>query len=616
LPLPAQTVRFGPFQLDLNSAELRANGTTTKLAEQPFHILTELVRHPGEVVTRDELRRCLWRSDTYVDFEYGLNAAVKRLRDALGDSAESPNYIETIPRRGYRLMVSVESFVAPVHDRRDPAHAATASQTPGKSPAGWQKCTAAGVAAVAVALAANIWHLQGGDATRIDSIAVLPFTNEGGDPQQQYFADGMTEALITRLSEAGVPKVISRTSVMRFRGVTRSLPEIARELHVNGVLEGAVLRSGDRVRITAQLIYAPSDTHLWAKSYEGDLRDVLTLQSEVAQAIANEIKTKVSPGQQAYLAVAHTVNPEAYELYLKGRYEWNKRTAEGLKKSLEYFQQAIGLDPTYALAYSGLADSYITFANNSLVPGIEVDRKAKLAAQRAIELNPASAEAHTSLAMVLFDYDRDWQAAQKEFQAAIKLNANYANAHHWYAFRLAEMGQNEEALAEIQKAQKLDPLSVRVNANVALILYEGRQYDRAIIEARKALDLEPDDAATHDRLGDIYLQKGMPQEALAEFREAFHPGRIHAYVALGNRSEGLRILNKLKQESREHYVSPWEIARACTALGQNEDALALLEKGFETYSGGMDRLRVDPEFDPLRPDPRFQDLLRRMRLLQ
>ena len=199
MPLPAQTVRFGPFQLDLNSAELRANGTTTKLAEQPFHILTELVRHPGEVVTRDELRRCLWRSDTYVDFEYGLNAAVKRLRDALGDSAESPNYIETIPRRGYRLMVSVESFVAPVHDRRDPAHAATASQTRGKSPARWQKWTAAGVVAVAVALAANIWHLQGGDATRIDSIAVLPFTNEGGDPQQQYFADGMTEALITRL---------------------------------------------------------------------------------------------------------------------------------------------------------------------------------------------------------------------------------------------------------------------------------------------------------------------------------------------------------------------------------------------------------------------------------
>ena len=483
--------------------------------------------------------------------------------------------------------------------------------------------------AVAVLLAFNVGSLRQrllsrGGEPRIESLAVLPLENLSGDPQQEYFTDGMTEALIAELSQIGSLKVISRTSVMRYKDTSKALPQIGHELGVDGIIEGSVLRSGDQVRITAQLIYAPSDTHVWARSYERDMHEVLTLQSEVAQAISYEIKTKVTPEERTRLASARPVNPEAYELYLKGRYEWNKRTEEGLKRGLEYFQQAINLDPTYALAYSGVADSYTTLGNNSIVSGMEVYPRAKAAALKALELDESSAEAHASLAQVLFDYDRDLEAALKEFQTAIKLNPNYATAHHWYAFRLAEMGRSEEAIHEIEQARRLDPLSVRISANVALVLYEARQYDQAIIEARKALELEPNDDATHTRLGDIYLQKGMPKQALAEFQETLSPEErakpsgypdpdiVRAYAATGNRKDALRLLDKLRQQSQREYISPYIIARAYVAVGENEEALVWLQKGFDEHSGGMDRMKVEPDLDPLRSDPRFQDLLRRM----
>jgi tetratricopeptide (TPR) repeat protein len=331
------------------------------------------------------------------------------------------------------------------------------------------------------------------------------------------------------------------------------------------------------------------------------------------------------PDAQARLASARPVNPEAYELYLKGRYEWNNRTEEGLKKGLEYFQQAINLDPTYALAYSGLADSYSVLGNNGSLPGAEVYPKAKAAALRALELDKNLAEAHASLGLVLFEYKWDQEAALKEYETAIELNPNYATAHHWYAVSLALMGRSEEAIREIEQAQRLDPLSVRISANVALILYEGRQYDQAIIKARKALELEPNDGATHSRLGDIYLQKGMPKEALAEFQYNLSPKEraeppadpdlIRAYAAAGNRREAQRLLVRLKQQSKREYISPWCIARAYVALGENEEALVWLQKGFEDYAGGMERLRVEPDFDPLRSDPRFRELLRRMNFL-
>ncbi|HXY49766.1 MAG TPA: protein kinase [Terriglobales bacterium] len=476
------------------------------------------------------------------------------------------------------------------------------------------------VAVLVIAFHVGDWRerlFRRSSAPHIQSLAVLPLANLSADPQQEYFTDGMTEALIAELSQIGSLKVISRTSVMRFKDTSKPLPQIARELDVDGIVEGSVLRSGDRVRVTAQLIHALSDTHLWGKSYERDLRDVLTLQREVAQAIANEIRGKVTPQGQTRLAKARLVNPEAYELYLKGRYEWNKRTEEGLKRGLQYFQQAIDVDPTYPLAHSGLADCYDILGEHDLLPGNEVYPKAKAAALRALELDDASAEAHTSLGEVLFDYDRNPEAALKEFQTAIRLNPNYATAHHWYGMRLAMMGRGEEAFREMQQARHLDPLSYIINGNVAAVLYFARQYDRALVEARKTLELEP-------RWGPgfipaIYIQKGMIKEAIAVIqKEQSIPGSIsptlliRAYAADGNRKEALRVFTELRQQAQKGYISPFAMASACTSLGEREEALSWLQKGFDEYAGGMDKLKVDPDLDPLRSDPRFQELLRRM----
>jgi TolB-like protein/tRNA A-37 threonylcarbamoyl transferase component Bud32 len=457
-------------------------------------------------------------------------------------------------------------------------------------------------------------------ALKIESVAVLPLANLSGDPEQEYFVDGMTEELIATLGRLSTLRVISRTSVMRFKKTDKPLPQIARELNVDAVIEGSVLRAADRVRITAQLIQAANDRHLWAESYDRDLRDVLALQSEVAQAIAREVQTTLTPQEKALLASARPVNPEAYELYLKGRYEWNKLSVEGLKRGLEYFQQAIKLDPSYALAYSGMADSY-TLLGSSYLPGAEVYPKAKAAALKALELDPGLAEGHVSLAAVLFDYDRGHDAALKEYERGIELNSNYATAHRAYAVSLACMGRGDEGIREAEQARRLDPLSVWTSATVALVLYLGRQYERAIVEARKALELEPNDVVGHTYLGITYLQKGMHQEALAEFQklQSLMPGRPEplaalacAYAATGDREKALRILADLNQQSERKYVSRYVMAKAYVSLGEKEKALAWLEKGVNDFQGAMDFVKVDPALDPLRSDPRFQDLLRRM----
>jgi len=456
---------------------------------------------------------------------------------------------------------------------------------------------------------------------RIESLAVLPLANLSGDPEQEYFSDGMTEELITNLGKISALRVISRTSVMRYKKTEKPLPQIARELGVDGIVEGSVLRVGGRVRITAQLIQAEQERHLWAESYERELRDILALQSEVARAIASEIRLKLTPQEQTRLASARPVNPEAYELYLKGRYQWNKRTEEGLKKSLEYFQQAIRVDPSYALAYSGVADCYEVLANNAFVLGTEAYPKARVAALKALELDDSLAEAHTSLAMVFFDYEWDREGAQREFRRAIELNPGYATAHHWYALTLAWVGRADEAIREIEQARRLDPLSARINTNVGLVLYLARQYDRAILELRRALELEPNAPTAHNILGRTYLQKGMNQEALAEMQKGVSltpgdppdlPGLAYAYAVTGKRGEALKILGRLKGLSKRRYISPHLIAKIYVGLGEKEEAFAWLQKAYEVRDGQMDSLKVDAVLDPLRSDPRFQDLLRRM----
>ena len=460
---------------------------------------------------------------------------------------------------------------------------------------------------------------------RIRAVAVLPLEDLSGDQVRDYFADGMTEALITNLAKIGALRVISRTSVMQYRGVRRPLPEIARELNVDAVVEGSVLRSGNRVRITAQLIRAATDQHLWAESYERDLRDVLSLQSEVARAIANEIQIKLTPQDQARLASVRSVDPEAYQLYLKGRFYWNKRTEESLKKGIEYFHQAIDLDPNYALAYAGLADCYglLGWDLFGSLPPREALPIAKAAAKKALEIDDNLAEAHNSLAWTKLVFDWDWLGAQSEFKRAIELNPGYAAAHHWYAECLAGMGRYDEALAEIKRAQESDPLSLIISAVVGWILYFNRQHDQAIVQFQKALELDPNFWVAHWCLGRAYEQKAMFAEAVAEFQKAIDlsagsPLALaalgHAYAVSGKTTEAQRVLNELKESSKRRYVSLYGIAAIHAGLGEHDQAFEWLEKAYEERSGWLVWLKSEPVSDVLRSDPRFQNLLRRVGL--
>jgi serine/threonine-protein kinase len=467
------------------------------------------------------------------------------------------------------------------------------------------------------------WLRPGLRPGEVQSIAVLPLANLSGDPAQEYFADGMTEELITEIAKIASLRVISRTSVLHYKGTSKTLPQIGRELNVDAVVEGSVQRSGDRVRITAQLVHALTDRHLWAQGYERNSRDVLAMEEEVARTIADEIKVKLTTQQRERLAGARPVDPQAHEAYLKGRYEWNTRTEEGLKKSLDYFQRAIALDPSYAAAYSGLADSYSILRDNGFLGPDESVPKAKAAGLKALEIDDNSAEAHTSLAHLMFLYEWNWSGAQREFRRAFELNPSYATAHHWYGYDLALMGRPAEAIEEIRKAQQLDPLSPRINANVGLFLLFARQYDQAVEELNKALELNPNDAAVHWHLGMVYLQKGKKKDAIEELLRANQligdKGKppftlAQGYAFVGERDRARKMLEKLEERAKQSYVSPTEMGLVFAALGERGQAFAWLERAYEQRDPVLLSMKVDPRFDPLRSDPRFQDLLRRIGL--
>jgi serine/threonine protein kinase/TolB-like protein/Tfp pilus assembly protein PilF len=456
---------------------------------------------------------------------------------------------------------------------------------------------------------------------RIESIAVLPLANLSGDPEQEYFSDGMTEELITNLGKISALRVISRTSVMRYKKTEKPLPQIARELGVDGIVEGSVLRVGDRVRITAQLIQAEQERHLWAESYERDLRDILALQSEVARAIANEIRLKLTPQEQVRLASVRPVNPDAHEAYLKARYYWNLRTEEGLKKSIQYFQQAIEKDPGYALAYAGLADSYAVLAAYNVMAPKEAYPRAKVAAFKALEMDETLAEAHAALGDARGRYDWDWVGAEKEYKRAIELNPSYATAHQWYAEYLSAMGRHNEAIAEAKRAQELDPLSLIINASGCWVFFHARRYDEAIAQYRSTLELNAGFYPAHLYLGRAYEQKKLYEQAISEHQKAIalEQGNpllaaelARAYAAAGKRTEALKIISDLRELSKPTYVPSYQIAQVYTALGDTDRAFAWLEKAYDYRSATLFMLKVDPRVDRLRSDPRFQDLLRRM----
>jgi TolB-like protein/DNA-binding winged helix-turn-helix (wHTH) protein/Flp pilus assembly protein TadD len=622
----SRRVSFGVFDLDLRTGELRKHGLRVRLQRQPFEVLALLIERAGDVVSREELQQKLWPSNTFVDFEHGLNKAINKIREALGDSADAPRFVETVARRGYRFLADVKvAASAPVAivepPRPAPAPAVVVAERPR-----WNWAVVFSVLGV-LATAGIVWGLHSARPARsaIHSLAVLPLESLSPDPSQDYFTDGMTDELITELGRISALRVISRTSVMGYKHTRKALRDIARELDVDAVVEGTVLRSGDVVRITAQLIDATSDSHLWSDSYQGELRNALTLQNSVARAIAGQIRVNLNAREQVAFQNAPVVNPAAYESYLKGRYFWNKRTANGLSTALAYFNQAVEEDPGYARAYSGLADTYALLGDwqYAVMTATEALPKAKDAATKAIALDPNLGEGHNSLAFCLDGFDWNFAEAGKEFERAIDLNPGYATAHHWYAWHLALFRRYDEALVEMRKAQSLDPLSLVINADLAELLALAHADDEAIRQSRKTLELDPSFGLAHNHLGQVYLQKHAINEAIVELQKAValsggaatciaNLGR--AYVAAGRRNDAVALLEDLKKRSNALHPYASEIAVIDAALGDRDEAMAWLERGAsERFNPGV---LLRPGLDPLRADPRFVDLMRRVGLDQ
>jgi TolB-like protein/DNA-binding winged helix-turn-helix (wHTH) protein/Flp pilus assembly protein TadD len=621
-------LRFSVFEVDLRAGELWKHGVRLRLQEQPFQVLAMLLERPGETVTREELRNRLWTAETFVDFDHGVNKAVNRIREALGDSATSPRFVETVARRGYRFIADVAVVGAPVatSETRTEDLAAAASSPVRRPLRRWYPWTFAGIAlALASIVAVVVWalHPRNPQPAPIRSLAVLPLENLSGDSSQEYFADGMTDELIATLGQIGALRVISRTSVMPYKRARKPLPQIARELNVDAVVEGTVLRSGGQVRITAQLIEARDDKHLWSKTYDGDLRDTLTLQNKVAESIAEQIRINLNSHEQAMLKHGNVVDPQAYEAYLKGRYFWNKRTGDDFAKAVDYFNQAIQRDPNYAQAYSGLADTYALLGDweyGVLAPR-EAFPRAKAAAVKALQLDSALGEAHTSLAFCLDGFDWDLKSADTEFRRGIELNPGYATAHHWYAWHLALLGRNNDAIAEMKKAQNLDPLSLIINADLAELLLIAHFTDDSIQQSRRTIEMDTNFPLAHNQLALAYLQSQRQDEAISELQRAVQlsagsptctANLARAFAISGRRNEAVRLLGDLKRRSSASHSSASEIAVVYAALGDNDQAMTWLEKGYEARFNPGVLLR--PGFDPLRADPRFHDLERRVGL--
>jgi TolB-like protein/DNA-binding winged helix-turn-helix (wHTH) protein len=611
-----EIVLFEDFEANLRSRELHRQGSKVRLPDQSFQVLALLLAHPGELVAREDIRNKLWPGDTFVDFDHGLNNAVNRLREALGDYADSPRLIETLPRRGYRFIGIVKEFTRQESPPAvDSGVAATPPSQPQLSGNRWTKRIRYGriTVVVQVLLILLLVGLNFGNLRQrlfpnaipsqpIRSIAVLPFENLSGDPSQDYFADGVTDALITRMAQISSLRVISRTSTMHYKGSRQALPEIAREMGVDAVVEGGIVRSGNRVRITAQLL-AASDRHLWAKAYDRDAREILSVQQDVAQNIVREIQAKLTPVEEARLLVTSPdVNPEAYSSYLLGESYLRKRSLDGYNKGLALFQRAIEADPTYAPGYSGLADCYnLLGLGMGQFSAIEAANRARAAARKALELDQSLAEAHAALAFTLLRYDWNWAEAQKE-----KTRAN----------------EIEHAVkgADAQPTQDIDPLSVQGVRHISATYIAAEQYDKATAYYRKAIELQPDSFRLRMDLATGYSSAGRYEEAVEEFQKVialygpnvFSEAELgYAYARGGRTSEAEKIINDLKKTGKPGYSS-YAIAKICVALERKEQTLDWLQRAYRERAAQMSGLHADSAFASIRSDSRFQDLVRRV----
>ena len=631
------TFEFGSFRLNPYERRLLRDQTQIHLPPKAFDALVVLVENRGHLLEKDELLRKVW-PDTFVE-ESNLAQHISVLRKALQGGQDGSRYIETVPTRGYRFIAEVRELGGITPDTN-----VLSGPTPSQQPSlGVSKSTRPrhlfpsliyALAAVALLLAVLILTLRVWKRFRmavpqpIQSLAVLPLQNLSADPGQEYFADGMTEALITDLAKIRGLKVISRTSIMQYKDSHKRLPQIARELGVDGIIEGAVVRSGDRVRITAQLVRAATDQHIWADSYERDLRDLVALQDEVSRSIARQIQIQLAPPAPQRLAASAAINPQAREDYLKGRYFWNLRSEAGYLKAINYFQAAVTEDPQYAQAYAGSADAYALLGSmpNSKIPRDTAMPKAKEMALTALKLDDSLADAHTSLAFVEMHYDWKFREAEREFKRAIDLDPNYSIAHQWYAFDLAAMGPMDEAVAEVNRARQTDPLSAIINTDAAEILYFARRYDEALQQARAAVEMSPNFAHAHRVLARIYGEKHMFPEAIAEGQRsvALSPDDTwmllelaSTYALAGKKKEVQDCLRRATNISpRGVLPEVGATAEIYLVLGEVDHSLKVLESVYRRRDGGLILLNADPRFDSLKSDPRFQQLLQRIGLPQ
>ena len=612
---PDQVVRFGSFELDLSAGELRNHGIRLPVAGQAINVLRILLQKPGHVVTREELRNQIWPADTFVDFDHALNNSIATLREVLRDSAANPRYIETLRRRGYR-------WVGPVDAARSRVQTGPARSRP------LRPMLAAVLVTLLVSTAAAVlirWSREVGAVPRIHSIAVLPLENLSPDPSDEYFSDGMTDELVTKLAAVRDLRVISRTSVMRFKGAHVPISDIATALHVDAIVEGSVVRSADRVRVNVQLIHAATDRHLWARSYEEALGDIVLLQNRIAGAIADEIQIKVASPDRARFSEAHAVNPQAYELYLKGRYHWNKRTESELDLALRYFEQSIAADPQNARGYVGLADTYNILGSwvfNAVTPA-DAGRQAQQYARRALELDPSLGEAHAALGDAAFLFERNWDAARREFELATTLSPGYANGHHWFAELLCDLGQFDRAIEESRKAVELDPLAPMLAIGLGGRLHIAGRDDEALQTIRGALELDPHMPVLHSTLGEVYESKGMFPEAVNEFERAIElsggdPNYIanlgHLYAVSGDTTRARQVLDTLKSRGRDRPVPAYDFAVVYAGLDDRRAALRALQAVYDEGSPWLDNVAVEPRFSTLRSEPEFARLVRNLGL--
>ena len=635
----AATYRFGPYDLRTRTRELYKHGTKLKLRAQPFQVLQALVERAGDVITREELRDLLWPEMMFVDFQHGLNAAISELRATLNDTASEPRYIETLPKVGYRIKVPVEvvetagtasetADLAVLTTRGEGTETAIEFNGPAvKVNRGWKL-------SIGISLLALLGIVEGylqWTGARVHPqamngrvmLAVLPFQNLTGDAGQEFFSDGLTEEMIAQLGRLDPAHlgVIARSSVEKYKEKPEQVEKVNRELGVQYILEGSVRRGARNVRITAELVQTKDQTHVWAREYDRDISDLLALQAEIAKDIANEIRLTLGVPKPIEVAAAPVApkNMETYELYLKGRYFWNKRTLAGFQKAIEYFDEAIRKDPQNARAYAGLADTYALMSGYAGMALRDHVPKAHAAARRAIELDEKLAEAHTSMAVVAQNLDWDWITAEKEYRRAIELDPNFATAHHWYAEYLALMGRFDEAFVEIERARQLDPLSLIIASDHGAILYYSRQYDRAIEQFRAVREMDPSFSRASLVVA-AYNQEGRYEDSLADLKKWPEEGvwnqanTAYSSGRLGREGDAKRALEELRRLERSQHVDPLAFVVADLGLGRNGEAMASLENAYEEHSPALTGLKVDPIYDPLRNEPRFQELLRRLRM--